>query len=152
MGSAPHNSKIRDKATRDRILRAVRLGATHALAAQAGGIGRRTLYDWLERGKQAPHGVYREFHDAFNHAEASGAEMALAVIAKAARGGQWQAAGWLLERRYGYKRASELHVVDATEGKEREMPDLTTAAGIAEAEKWADELPPEIKRALIKTA
>ncbi len=46
--------------------------------------------------------------------------MALAVIAKAARGGQWQAAGWLLERRYGYKRASELHVVDATEGKERD--------------------------------
>jgi hypothetical protein len=109
MGSAP-NAKIRNKTTRDRIIRAVRLGATHALAAQAGGIGRRTLYDWLDRGKQAPHGVYREFYDDFHQAEAAGAEMALAVIAKAARGGQWQAAGWLLERRYGFRREAHVKV------------------------------------------
>ncbi len=40
----------------DAIIDAMREGATVKAAAEAAGVGRRTVYDWLERGREQPHG------------------------------------------------------------------------------------------------
>ena len=88
-----------------RIIQAIKLGATKELAAKAGGIGARTLTRWLSDAKRngeesAFAGLYQDVIEA----EASGATHALACIVKAAKSGRWQAAAWLLERKYGYRR------------------------------------------------
>ena len=78
--------------TAERIIRALRLGATHRLAAAAGGINVATFYRWLD--------ADRAFRDAVKEAEGAAALAALAAIERAAQAGTWQAAAWLLERRY----------------------------------------------------
>lgn len=76
----------------DRLLASLRLGATHRIAAQCAGIGVSTMRDWL-RDKPM-------FADAVREAEAYGAVLMLERITTAANEGTWQAAAWLLERRY----------------------------------------------------
>ena len=76
----------------ERIIRAIRLGATNRLAAAAGGINVATFYRWLD--------ADRAFRDAVKEAEGAAALAALAAIERAAQAGTWQAAAWLLERRY----------------------------------------------------
>jgi len=76
----------------DRLLASLRLGATHRIAAQCAGIGVSTMRDWL-RDKPM-------FADAVREAEAYGAVLMLERITAAANEGTWQAAAWLLERRY----------------------------------------------------
>lgn len=77
---------------KERIIEAVGLGATYERAAAAGGIGYSTLREWIL--------AEPEFAEAVKAAEAKCANEALIAIKRAARGGQWQAAAWLLERRY----------------------------------------------------
>ena len=76
----------------DRLLASLRLGATHRIAAQCAGIGVTTMRDWL-RDKPM-------FAEAVREAEAYGAVLMLERITAAAKEGTWQAAAWLLERRY----------------------------------------------------
>lgn len=78
--------------TEQRILTALRLGATRVLAAQAGGIHYDTLRAWIHS-KPA-------FSVAVMGAESQAAINALGSIQKAAREGDWHAAAWMLERRY----------------------------------------------------
>lgn len=75
-----------------RIVDAIRLGATHELAANYGGITSETLYTWMR--------TKPEFHRAVKDAEGAAAAHWLAVIERAAQDGTWQAAAWKLERRY----------------------------------------------------
>lgn len=77
---------------KERIIEAVGLGATYERAAAAGGIGYSTLREWIL--------ADAEFAEAVKQAEAQRANEALSAIRRAARDGQWQAAAWLLERRY----------------------------------------------------
>tara|TARA_Y100000310_G_C20659496_1_gene803898 strand:- start:926 stop:1579 length:654 start_codon:yes stop_codon:yes gene_type:complete len=123
--------KFRDEAVRRRVVRAIKLGATRQLAAQAGGVGRRTLQRWLAKGQAAPHGAYRRFWEEVNQAEGHAAEAALATIVKASQAGQWQAAAWLLERRHGYKRQGDLHIEGAVD----------VAAEIKDSHIEADQVP-----------
>ena len=83
-----------------RIVQAIQSGATYELAAQYAGITRTTLYYWLEKGKEQTKGIYRTFFNEFKKAEAVCCVGALAVIRKEAQAGTWQAAAWLLERRF----------------------------------------------------
>lgn len=76
----------------DRLLAALRLGATHRIAAQCAGIGVSTMRDWI-RDKPM-------FAESVAEAEAYGAVLMLERITAAANEGTWQAAAWLLERRY----------------------------------------------------
>lgn len=78
--------------TAKKIIEAIRVGATHELAAAYAGINQDTLTNWKKR--------YSDFSDAVKEAEGMAAVKWLAVIDKAAQGGAWQAAAWKLERKY----------------------------------------------------
>jgi hypothetical protein len=86
----------------DRIVQAVRLGASQETAAQAAGVAGRTLRRWLAAG-QAPRsrGRYRQLAERVAEAEAQREVQALARIAQAERD-DWRAAAWYLERVRGY--------------------------------------------------
>lgn len=85
----------RTPTARERIVAAIKIGATLRRAAAAGGIHYDTLNEWC---KDDP-----EFSDAVKEAEAYRANQALRAIQKAAQDGQWQAAAWYLERRYPHE-------------------------------------------------
>jgi hypothetical protein len=68
------------------------MGATHRLACAYAGVSEPTFYTWL---KAKP-----EFSESIKRAEGAAAVSALQTIATAANNGTWQAAAWLLERRY----------------------------------------------------
>ena len=91
-------SKLTPK-TQERIIGAIRVGATYALAAQYGGVAYNTFNEWMKKGEAAKRGAYREFYDAIKSAEGDAAVKWLALIDKAAAE-TWQAAAWKLERRY----------------------------------------------------
>lgn len=82
-----------------KLLEAIRSGATYEIAAKYAGIGRSTLHRWLAAGR-AGDPDYLELAQAVDEAESQGAVQCLALIRKSAMGGTWQAAAWLLERRY----------------------------------------------------
>lgn len=85
---------------RKRIVDAVRAGNYLETAAKFAGVAKQTLYNWMARGRRASRGEYREFVDAVEKA-LSDAEVAdVAIIGKAAREGNWQAAAWRLERKF----------------------------------------------------
>jgi len=87
-----------------RIIQAIQAGSTYEFAAQFAGITRTTLFYWLRRGEEQSTGIYRTFFNAFKKAEGVACVGSLAIINKEAREGNWQAAAWLLERRFGYSR------------------------------------------------
>jgi hypothetical protein len=82
-----YNAEIAKK-----ICDAIRVGATHELAAAYAGINQDTLTNWKHR--------YSDFSDAVKEAEGAAAVKWLAHIEKAAQDGNWQAAAWKLERKY----------------------------------------------------
>lgn len=88
-----------DDQVADRICEAVSLGCTFALAAQAGGIDPETLRSWKARGREGEE-PFSAFLGRIKKAEGEAANEALRVIRDAAKEGTWQAAAWLLERRY----------------------------------------------------
>jgi transposase len=86
---------MRSKLTDDRtaqICTLLRAGTTVDLAAEATGISRRTFYDWLERDP--------DFRQSVDEAKAQAEATLVARVAKASAAGSWQAAAWLLERRW----------------------------------------------------
>ncbi len=84
---------------------------TRDLTAKAVGIDTTTFQRWLARGAEEPGTLFAEVHAAALEAEAECARQALEVIKHAAvRDGKWQAAAWLLERRYGYRVQADLHI------------------------------------------
>lgn len=74
-----------------KILDAIRLGATHELACNYAGVSITTFYEWKS--------TKAEFSEAVKQAEGAGAVKWLERI-EAAANEQWQAAAWKLERRY----------------------------------------------------
>ncbi len=113
--------------TQDRILKAISLGLTYKDAAQFAGIGETTFYEWKKKGENASAGKFREFWEALKKAEVEGENVLLQRINDAAtgknskkktktiydkegkaigkveiieEGGIWQAAAWILERRF----------------------------------------------------
>lgn len=100
------NSNISKKRI-DAIVEAASLGCTRALQAKAAGISPGTLYRWIADGKQPKaNGLRRELVQRLEKAEADGATKLLQQVRAAAEtDGRWQAAAWLLERRYGYNRS-----------------------------------------------
>lgn len=82
----------------ERVLEATRKGLPRRVAAQCAGVTATTLYEWLARGRrgEAP---YSDLADRIKPVEAEGEESLVDII-RAAAPKQWQAAAWLLERRY----------------------------------------------------
>lgn len=85
----------RTDANRATILRALKLGATYKLAAEAADMTYETLREWMRDDAV--------FSAAVKKAEATRAQAAMRSIEKAAKEGQWQAAAWYLERRYPHE-------------------------------------------------
>ena len=83
----------------ERICRAIRAGNYPATAARAAGIAESTFYRWMEEGRSAESGKYRDFHEAVKRAEAEGEARAVVLISKA-MAKDWRAAMALLERRH----------------------------------------------------
>lgn len=92
-----------DPAMIGKVALALGSGLTLRLAAQHAGVHDRTLYRWIARGRKAKSGVYRDLVVAIDAAEAQCAKQLLEVIRDTAPD-RWQAAAWLLERRFGYKK------------------------------------------------
>ena len=87
---------------RSRIFHAISLGATKELAAKFAGISEGTLYLWLSHGRQGKK-EYAVFLEVYQRTEAQAALNALTIINSHAVN-KWQAAAWLLERRWqGYQ-------------------------------------------------
>jgi len=98
------------------ILTAIGIGGTLKDAAEAAGIDYNTLNEWLKRGAVEKSGKFREFYEASRKQEADATMKYLAVIAEAARKGDWKAAlEWLKRRR----RADWGDNVDFTSGGEK---------------------------------
>lgn len=88
-----------DDIVAQRIVAAVELGAPFYMAAAAGGVSRSTLKAWKQRAREGEE-PYAAFLARLQKAEAAGAVEVLRVIETAAKSGTWQAAAWILERRY----------------------------------------------------
>lgn len=84
------------------VIEAIRLALQDGLpfesACECGGISKQTGYDWLKRGENGEQ-PYLTFSDAVKKAQALG-EYALVRIVQNASLKSWQAAAWLLERRF----------------------------------------------------
>jgi len=85
--------------TANRIVQAVKAGATYDVAARAAGVSEATLYGWKARGAREGTGQYFEFLERVKRAEAEG-ELALMGHVATAMSTTWQAAAWMLERRW----------------------------------------------------
>ena len=107
---------------RKAIIEAIKLGATYEIAAEAAGVSRSTLWNWLRKGEEESTGNFRTFLDTFKKAEAAAALGALRTIDAACREGDWKAAAYLLERRHNYKRDTQhLRSDQITQPKEEEV-------------------------------
>lgn len=83
-----------------KIIAAVRKGLPYKLAAAAGGVSYNTFIRWRNDGSNPdgpPH--FRQFLNQLRQAEAEAAGRLLALIEKSGKT-NWQAAAWILERRY----------------------------------------------------
>jgi predicted DNA-binding transcriptional regulator AlpA len=94
------------------IVQALGVGAAHEHVCQFAGIDQATFYRWLQKG-EAGLSPYREFCEAVKGAEGRAVVGWLAHIETAARAGNWQAAAWKLERRYGKLYGRQLADADA---------------------------------------
>ncbi len=86
-------------AVQSALVEAVELGATWEAAAACAGIGPSTLREWRSRGA-ADEEPFAALLADLQKAEGRAISASLQVIRQAASAGQWQAAAWLLERRY----------------------------------------------------
>lgn len=83
-----------------KLVKALKAGATHELAAMYAGISPATFYDWKAKG-EAGDLEFSEFLEAISDSEAAGAIAILQNISKAAKlPSEWRAGAWLLEHRY----------------------------------------------------
>jgi hypothetical protein len=63
-------------------------------------IGKSTWYDWIKQGEKASRGIYRDFYDMVQKAEAVAEVAAVSGIIATGKTGNWQALAWMLERKH----------------------------------------------------
>ena len=84
----------------DKICVELREGCSLEGAAEAAGISSSAFFNWMKRGSKSKSGIYVEFVEAIKKADAEGQTSLIKEVRTAARKGQWQAAAWLLERKW----------------------------------------------------
>lgn len=90
--------KLTEKAIED-ICTGIRLLATYDLACKYAGVGYSTFRDWMAQARNGKPGLPQKLAESVAKAEGDAAIKCLLIIQKAAPI-TWQAAAWLLERRY----------------------------------------------------
>jgi len=80
------------------VVESIRAGNYMEVAARAAGVDKATLYRWLEKGAKTS-GVYRDFRDAIETADADSEAESVKTIVEAGRR-NWKAAMTYLERRH----------------------------------------------------
>ena len=86
----------------DAICNALKAGGYLETAVSFSGVSKQTFYKWMRRGVKEKSGPFRDLLDAVKSATANAEMRYLAVIGKAGIT-QWQAAAWILERRWPVK-------------------------------------------------
>jgi len=111
----------------EKIARAIRAGNYPEVAARHAGIHPATYYRWMERGElegDAPEDdPYRSFRAEVERALADAEAGEVGLIIQSAKAGDWRAAAWLLERRFGERwgrreRVEQVDVRDPDEASE----------------------------------
>jgi hypothetical protein len=92
-------SKLTEK-VQDKIVLAIRAGASPEGSAQFAGIDRATFYRWMEKGRKANKGPHRKFVDAVEKAKADLETQIASKLMKAIVEGKLEYAIPLLERRF----------------------------------------------------
>lgn len=133
-GKVPILRKDRDRA--DMVIDAIRNGHTTTMAAQAGGISRRTLYDWVDKGTAARDAIetdpeakltpndqeYLWFLEQYEKAQLARKQTLLARIEEAGSdAGKWQANAWLLERLYPEEFSMKRSVSLVSNGRDKQV-------------------------------
>ena len=92
---------------RKRIIRALELGATDKIAADAAGVGYSTFRQWIFKGRKEGKGVHYNFTLEIQKAKAKGALACLEGIEEGIQKKDFKQAAWLLERRHKYHRNAD---------------------------------------------
>lgn len=107
---------------RDQVAQLIRAGNTVEIAATTAGVSERTFYSWMEKGEAEEAGDHADFRDAVEQARAESEAVLVTRIAKAASNGSWQAASWLLERRFAERWAKVTERKRGNSDEEAERP------------------------------
>jgi len=75
-------------------------GNTFKRACRLSGISDSIFYDWKAKGEKEKQGKYSEFLDTIKRSSEKFKQTNIDIIQQAAKGGTWQAAAWLLERKH----------------------------------------------------
>lgn len=121
--------------TQERFIKALQLGLTYDLSASYAGVDVRTVYGWFQRGRDEDDGIYCQFLQAVKAAEGACAAVCMDRIQRAAEAGAWQAAGWIMERRYGYSQRQDVKIDTADVGLEGAEDIIAKVAEVAAALK-----------------
>lgn len=100
--------KLLDDLVTKRIVEAVRAGASRTAAAEAARVARSTLHLWLQRGADGEE-PYAGFAMKVREAEGELEQELLSIIKKHSVN-SWQAAAWILERKFQRRWAIRRHV------------------------------------------
>ena len=137
MGQVGRPSKLTDE-VREKLLSAIRVGNFATIAARYAGISEATFYRWMERGKQARSGQYREFREAVLEAEVEG-EVSLVTEIKRAATSNPSAARFILQQRHPSRwRRKEGEEERRKAVDERDRRRMTDEARIEEAHAALD--------------
>ena len=111
------------------LLAALKAGAYVQTAAQAAGLGERTVYRWLERGQaeeqEGTQGDYWQLWQAIETARFIAQSKALGAIQAAAERGQWRAAAWWLERAHPRQWGRQSQGMDSLDRDMQQGPPVT---------------------------
>ena len=85
-------------------------------AAKTAGISSATLAVWRKRGRDDGDGIYFEFAQAVDDAHAKGEVTLVDHVISAVAKGEWRAATWILERKYGERWAKKSEIALTGQG------------------------------------
>lgn len=106
---------------RQKIVAAIGAGNFYEVACSLAGIQTETFYQWLAFGEEGQSEIYQSFAEEVKRAEAIAEAKRLQVIVEASVS-NWQAAKWLLEKRFPHKWGKSKKQEDAKkEEVEREV-------------------------------
>jgi len=124
--------------------KAAALGLSHPLIGKFIGVSHSTIYNWINRGKSEQSGIYREFLEAVKRGEGKCAALNMATIQKAARGGQWTAAAWVMERRFGYSVGQDPEPAPIDDLAEESADHWQTEEGLADLAADLEGIGPDV--------